>query len=247
MIILSCCIIIFITYLAICGLLSYYFIKKRPIWNTLFSLEAICNTIKEIFVCPEHFVIWFPLFEFEETHCVLNKKIKDETKENIRKILIHIKKYINEIQNISGIGSSEISSNEVGSSEIGSNEVGSSNNIKKLKWLLDGTMSDFDRMYEENAEFYNKLAGSYDTLNVNNKHTISLHEGFPKSCLALEDLVVLENNIELCENISNILNVFCNSEYKLLLSQIESGYIKSLLYELIENVKIYKIRCMNMS
>lgn len=227
MIILSCCIIIFITYLAICGLLSYYFIKKRQIWNTLFSLEAICNTIKELFLCPEHFVIWFPLFEFEETQCVLDRKIKDETKENIRKILVHINKYINEIQHISGIGSS--------------------NNIKKLKWLLDGTMSDFDRMYEENAEFYNKLAGSYDTLNVNNKHTISLHEGFPKSCLALEDLVVLENNIELCENISNILNVFCNSEYKLLLSQIENGYIKSLLYELIENVKIYKIRCMMMS
>ena len=227
MIILSCCIIIFITYLAICGLLSYYFIKKRQIWNTLFSLEAICNIIREIFVCPEHFVIWFPLFEFEETHCVLDMKKKDETKENIRKILTHIKKYINEIQYISGIGSS--------------------NNIKKLKWLLDGTMSDFDRMYEENAEFYNKLAGSYDTLNVNNKYTISLHEGFPKSFLALEDLVVLEHNIELCENISNILNVFCDSDYKLLLSQIESGYIKSLLYELIENVKIYKISCMIMS
>jgi len=237
MIILSCCIIIFITYLAICGLLSYYFIKKRQIWNTLFSLESICNIIREIFVCPEHFVIWSPLFEFEDTQCVLDRKIKDETKENIRKILTHIKKYINEIQNISGIGCNE----------VGYSEVGSSNNIKKLKWLLDGTMSEFDRMYEENAKFYNKLAGSYDTLNANNKYTISLCAGFPKSCLALEDLVVLENDIELCENISNILNVFCNSEYKLLLSQIESGYIKSLLYELIENVKIYKINCMIMS
>ena len=242
MIILSCCIIIFITYLAICGLLSYYFIKKRQIWNTLFSLEAICNTIKELFLCPEHFVIWCPIFEFEETECILDRKKKDETKENIRKILVHIKKYINEIQHISGIGVNEISS-----SEISSNEVGSSNNIKKLKWLLDGTMSDFDRMYEENAEFYNKLAGSYDTLNANNKYTISLHEGFPKSCLALEDLVILEHNIELCENISNILNLFCDSDYKLLLSQIESGYIKSLLYELIKNVKIYKVRCMMMS
>jgi len=232
MIVLSCCIIIFITYLVICGLLSYYFIKKRQIWNTLFSLEAICNTIKEIFVCPQHFVIWCPIIEFEETQCDLDRKIKDETKENIRKILIHIKKYINEIQNISGIDSSE---------------VGSSNNIKKLKWLLDGTMIDFNRMYEENAEFYNKLAGSYDTLNANNKYTISLHAEFPKSCIALEDLVVLEHNIELCENISNILNVFCISDYKLLLNKIESGYIKSLLYELIENVKIYKVRCMMMS
>jgi len=241
MIILTCCIIIFITYLAIVGLLSYYFIKKRPIWNAIFSLDTICNTIKEIFICPEHFIIWCPLIDFDEkqSQCVIDRKKKNELKENIRKILIHIQKYINEIQTLN-INSNDVNSNDVNSNDVNSNDM---NNIKKLKWILDGTMSEFDRMYDADADFYFKLAGSYDILKVNNKYTNSLNSGFPKSHLALENLIVLEHNSEICDNILNILNVFYNDDYKLLLSQIESGYIKSLLYDIIENVKIYKIKC----
>ena len=84
------CIIILITYLSICALLSYYFIKKRPIWNSLFSLESIYNSFKELIVCPEHFLIWLPFIEFENTSCSDKKKLNDDARTQIKKILEHI-------------------------------------------------------------------------------------------------------------------------------------------------------------
>ena len=60
MIIIVCCITIFITYILIFGLITYYFIKKRSLWNELFSIDTIINTLIEIFVCPEHFIIYIP-------------------------------------------------------------------------------------------------------------------------------------------------------------------------------------------
>ena len=55
--------------------------------------------------------------------------------------------------------------------------------------------------------------------------------------------IIIDNNIELCENISNILAIFSNADYKLL-NQMDSGYMKSLIYDLIESIRIYKIGCL---
>ena len=114
--------------------------------------------------------------------------------------------------------------------------------IDKTKWLIEGTMKDFERIYDETAEFYNKLANSYDILY--SKSNYSNNSNKSDSAFTIEDLVILEYNVEICENISNILSIFNN--YKLLFidNVIESGYMRCLLYDIIENIKIYKILCL---
>ena len=109
-------------------------------------------------------------------------------------------------------------------------------------------MKDYEYLYTENAEFYYKMSGSYDILLgsgiSNNKLGDKSGDKSTDTYLAtLEDLVILENNIEVCETIYNILSVFIDSDYKLL-NQIESGFMKALLYDLIENIRIYKVKCL---
>ena len=224
MLIQICCFLIFITYFAICALLSYYFIKKRTIWDSMFSSNTIWNLLKELILCPEHFLIWIPCIEFENTSCSTNKKLKDNAKLQVKKVLVHIKNQLDLISNINSVNNN---------CDINLNIV---LDIDKTKWLIEGTMKDFERIYDETAEFYNKLANSYDILyNKSNKSD---------SAFTIEDLVILEYNVEICENISNILSIFNN--YKLLFidNVIESGYMRCLLYDIIENIKIYKILCL---
>jgi hypothetical protein len=219
MIVKILCIVIFITYCIICALLSYYFIKNRSIWDSLFSLESIYNSFTELILCPEHFLIWIPFIDFENTECSNKRKINNDARIQIKKVLEHIE---NIFKNINIIKSTVNNYNH---------------NLEKIKWVLEGTMKDYERMYDENAEFYNNLSNSYEILNDNCKKNENENRN---EKVSLEDLVILENNIELCENISDVLSVFSESEYKLL-NQIESGYMKALLYDLIENIRIYKI------
>ena len=240
MIILSSCIIIFVTYLAICGLLTYYFIKQRIIWDELFSINIIWNSLRELFICPEHFIILLPFIDFENTKCVEKRQVYDDTRIKIKKVLEHIRNNIIDIRDVGDV------------CNIGNYNIGNYNicNIEKIKWIIEGTVKDFDRMYDEKAEFYIKLADSYDILydKMNLKHNSN-------TCLSLEDLVILENNIEVCDNILNVLSIFYekdnnnnddnnNNNYKLLF-QIESGYMSLFIYNLIENIRMYKIMCMS--
>jgi hypothetical protein len=238
MIVNICCLIIFITYFAICALLSYYFIKKRSIWNSIFSLDAIWISLRELVVCPEHFLIWLPFIDFENNECSEKKKINDDARIHIKKIIEHIAHILKNIINIKQNDKQNDKHN---------NNHNNNNNLEKMKWILEGTMKDFDRMYEENAIFYNNLSNSYDILNdkcKNNKEK-SNEKGneIVNEKVSLEDLVIIDNNIELCENISNILAIFSNADYKLL-NQMDSGYMKSLIYDLIESIRIYKIDCL---
>jgi len=227
MIIQICCFLIFITYFAICALLSYYFIKKRTIWDSMFSSNTIWNLLTELILCPEHFLIWIPCIEFENTSCSTNKKLKDNAKLQVKKVLVHIKNQLDLISNINSVNNN---------CDIDLNIV---LDIDKTKWLIEGTMKDFERIYDETAEFYNKLANSYDIL-----YNKSNNSNKSDSAFTIEDLVILEYNVEICENISNILSIFNN--YKLLFidNVIESGYMRCLLYDIIENIKIYKILCL---
>ena len=230
MIIQICCFLIFITYFAICALLSYYFIKKRTIWDSMFSSNTIWNLLTELILCPEHFLIWIPCIEFENTSCSTNKKLKDNAKLQVKKVLVHIKNQLDLISNINSVNNN---------CDINLNIV---LDIDKTKWLIEGTMKDFERIYDETAEFYNKLANSYDILY--SKSNYSNNSNKSDSAFTIEDLVILEYNVEICENISNILSIFNN--YKLLFidNVIESGYMRCLLYDIIENIKIYKILCL---
>ena len=239
MIVIICCLLIFVTFLAMCALLSYYFFKKRLLWDSIFSSESISNSLTEILLCPEHFVIWLPWLEFEDTKCVLDRKQKDDTKIKIKKVL----EYVNNImKNISNININDIDNKNDIDNE---NDIDNKNkicNLEKIKWILEGTLKDFFKMYEENVDFYNNLSNSYEILHkkINDKVNDKLNDN-NKLCLSLEDLVILENNIEMCDNISNILSVFSDSEYKLWY-QIESGNMQALILDLIENVRIYKIK-----
>lgn len=244
MIILLFCIIIFIIYVSICVLLGYYFIKARPIWDTIFSIDSVLYEYKEFLFCPEHFIIWLPWIDFEETKCVLDKKKIDDSKIQIKKVLEYVYNIMKNISNINMDNMDNIDNIK------NDNKIC---NLEKIKWVLEGTMKDFNRMYDENTEFYNNLSNSYEILcskvndKVNDKVNKKINDNdnndnHKKFCLSLEDLVVIDNNIELSENISDVLSVFSNSEYKLW-NQIKSGYMKALIYDLIENVRIYRLNC----
>lgn len=118
-------------------------------------------------------------------------------------------------------------------------------NIEKQKWILEGTLKDFNYLYNETTDFYNKLMDSYNILNdKEDNHTDLFNMDLQ---LALEDLNILEQNIEVCDKIYDTLYdklYDVNGKNIKILNNIESGYISGLLYNLIENIKIYKIMCM---
>jgi len=182
-------------------------------------------------MCPEHFLIWLPFIDFENTICVEKKKQSDAARDNIKKVLEHISIIMKDMVDVN-----------IDESGIGSGDSDGCN-IKKVKWILEGTLKDFDRMYDETAEFYYKLEGSYDILNDKVKKGKEGKEGKEGKLMSLEDLVFLENNIEVSNNISSILSIFTDNDYKLLF-QIENGYMSSFLYNLIENIRIYRLSCM---
>jgi hypothetical protein len=228
MIILTCCITILITYILIFGLLTYYFIKKRLIWNELFSINSIIDTLIEIFSCPEHFLIYIPGLIFENTSCVEKTRIKYENKEQIRIVLTKINIIIHKMTDV------EVTDVENNSIDTNTNIT---NKIKNIKWILEGTMDNFNHMYEETAEFYTKLSGSYTILNENENENKSSNSKSKSNTGSLENLVVLENNIEYCDSILKLLESIDFEK----LFQIENKYMLLLIYNLIENIKIYKI------
>ena len=248
MIIIICCITIFITYILMIGLITYYFIKKRALWNDLFNIDTIINTLVEIFACPEHFIIYIPGVMFENTPCVENKRIKNENKDKIRIILTKINKLLNKINDIK-----YDSDDDSNSSDDDSNSNNNNNNISQVKWVLEGTLENFTHMYEETAVFYTKLSGSYsilsgkekennnlDRLNNNNKNTSKL--------ITLENYVLIENNIEYCDSILSLLELIDNRNNKdNTMFQIVNNYILCLIYNLIESVRLYKLRMIQLS
>ena len=232
MIIIGCCITIFITYILIFGLLTYYFIKHRVIWNDLFNINNIINTLIEIFVCPEHFIIYIPGIVFENTPCVEKTLLKNENKEKYRIILTKINKIFKKMKCLEN--------NDMNND---SNSCNSGNSgIEQVKWILEGTIENFNHMYEETADFYNKLSGSYEVLgkkiNTNNIDSISDNA---TNLITLENYVLIENNVEHCDTILSLLELIDNRDNKDTMFQIENTYMVCLIYNLIESVKIYKL------
>ena len=222
MLIIICCITILITYILILSLLTYYFIKKRLIWNELFNINNIIDILIEIFVCPEHFIIYIPGIELETTSCVEKSKMINKNKEKIKKLLTKINSIFKNI-------------NDIDNDIDNDNDNEDSTNINKSKWILEATIDNFDNMYKETSEFYNKLSGSYSILH--NKKTNN-HDN--NKLITLENLVVIENNIDYCDTILKILELIDIEDYKDMF-QIKNNYMISLIYNLIENVRMYKI------
>ena len=256
MVIMLCCITILITYIVIFGLLTYYFIKKRTVWNDLFSINNITDTLVEIFACPEHFIIYIPGVIFENTSCVQKKRKKNENKEKIRIVLTKINTIFKKFS-IIGLENQDLENPERKTKDTYQDLENSkhtiqanssiSNNINQVKWILDGTLENFNNMYDETAEFYNNLSGSYKILNENNNTNNNTN------LITLEKLVLLEQNIEYCDSILKLLEIIDYKHYKENTDtavcnnvfQIENNYMICLIYNLIESIRLYKIRMYN--
>ena len=246
MIIALCC-IIFITYISICGLLTYYFIKQRKIWDKLFTIDAISQTIDdfitncfiEMVACPEHFIIWIPNMIMENTPCVARRKETITFRAKVKVLLDTLKHNISILQDEK--------------QDLGINS------LKRLKWILEGTTKEFYTVYNEPSNVYYKLIESYDILDKGNnkakrKEKEEKHEENNKDDkLSLDDFYILENELEVCDNILNIINSsdiiktlehnFYNKDnYE---AKNEDGnsnsYILALIYDIIDCIRLKKI------
>ena len=235
MIIIVCCITILITYILMFGLITYYFIKKRALWNEIFSIDTIMNTLVEIFACPEHFIIYIPRMIFENTPCVEKTRIKNETKEKTRIILNKINKIFKKM--------SDIECDECDDKD----DTNTNSNISQVKWILEGTLENFTHMYEESAEFYTKLSGSYSILSgkenkikrIDTKDNLNSINKYTKNLITLEKYILIENNIEHCDSILSLLELIDTRNTTMF--QIENNYMICLIYNLIESVRLYKL------
>ena len=223
MIVLVCCITLFMTFIAIFLLLTYYFIKKRTLWNELFNLNTIIETVMELFVCPEHFILYIPGIVLETTECIKKTQRNNETELKIKLILTKINKCINKIELID-----ETTTNN------------NNNEIKTIKWVLQGTMVNYNYMFKETATFYNKVSGSYILLNKNSKNDNDNDNDNNNSLITLEKLTIIENNIEQCDTILNLLELITKNDYETLLEK-ENNYILCLLSKLLESIRMYKV------
>lgn len=250
MIIALCC-IIFITYISIFGLLTYYFIKQRKIWNKLFTLDAISQTIDdfitncfiEMFACPEHFIIWIPNMIMENTPCVTRRKESITLRAKVKVLLDTLKHNISILQD------------EKQDLYINKNNK---NTLKRLKWILEGTTKEFYTVYNEPSNVYYKLIESYNILGKgNNKEEKDekdeKEEKEKDDKLSLDDYYVLENELEVCDNILNIINSIdiikilehncynkdnCEGKYE---DGNSNSYILALIYDIIDCIRLKKI------
>ena len=237
MILLICCITILITYILIFSLITYYFIKKRIIFNELFNINNIIDTLIEIFVCPEHFIIYIPGIVFENTPCVEKTKMKNKNKEKIRRILTKINTIFKKMESVG------LEDDSIGDT-ITNTTNNNLTNITNIKWVLEGTMDNFTHMYSETADFYNKLSGSYNILNGNSNNKLEKENSIinNKNLITLEKLVIIENNIEYCDSILQLLKLIDNKDYETLFQIENNNYILCLLYNLIESIRSYNLR-----
>ena len=230
MIVLICCITIFVSFISILLLLTYYFIKQRTLWNELFNINTIYETVMELFVCPEHFIIYIPGIVLETTECIKNTHINNETEQKIKTLLTKINQCINKIELLDTYNSSN-----------------DNDNIKIIKWVLQGTMINYNIMFKETAKFFNKVSGSYNILNNNTeKKNIKIDNiKNNNNLITLEKMTIIENNIEKCDTILNLLEFINNNDYETLL-QKENNYIICLISNLIEIIRMYKIKMCKM-
>lgn len=248
MIIALCC-IIFITYISICGLLTYYFIKQRKIWDKLFTLDAILQTIDdfitncfiELFACPEHFIIWIPNIIMENTPCIAKRKEAVTLRAKVKVLLDTLKNNMSILQDEKH--------------DLGINK-NNKNTLKRLKWILDGTTKEFYTVYNEPSNVYYKLIESYDILGKGNNKEEKEEKDKDKENnkddkLSLDDFYVLENELEVCDNILNIINSSdiiktlehnCYNESKCeAKDENNNSYILALMYDIIDCIRLKKI------
>jgi len=252
-IVIILCFAIFIIYFAICGILAYYFIKHRTIWNKTFEFENIFNYI-EYFECPIHSIFWIPNFITEnkidykmdyKMDCKMNCKMdckmdcvicKEE--ENNNKI------YLQELQTLSSIYKLfiQIDKNCIPQNASKENKYNLQDTWHMFLWLLKGSIKDYEIIKDESAEVYYKLKETYETTVVQPSSN-ALEENNSsntENILSLENISYLENNIELCNTIINIFkdNRFGENGFRVNgFGEIKSNYLFALFYDIDEYIK----------
>jgi len=188
----------------------------------------------ELFVCPEHFIIYIPGILLETTECIKNTNLNNETELKIKTLLTKINQCITKLELINDENNNSDTINK---------------NIKTIKWILQGTMINYNFIFKETATFYNKVSGSYTLLNNNseNKNIIIATENknYNNNLITLETIIIIENNIEHCDTILNLLQLINNNDYEILF-QKENNYIICLISKLIEIIRMYKIEMYKM-
>jgi hypothetical protein len=204
--------LIFIIYITFIGLSIYYFIKHRNIWESIFNLDSIM----EIFACPEHLIIPIPGIILENTKCIIERNKKFERKEKIFELLKNIQKNLDIISGDDKIFISE---------------------FKCLKWILKGSINDYEIIYEQSQDIFYKLLESHQILNSNDNN---INNKINIDDLQIEHYII-ENNLEICEKLIESVKIFILDVMKDLQSQYTFALLLKIYY-LLQNYKfIYKM------
>jgi len=155
--IIICLLVLFITYLAIAGLLGYYYIKHRNIWFAMFNLSC-----------------------YWDVDMVSNEE--DIYLEQV-KILSSIYKLFKQLDENNFI--------------MGCNYL--DKNFRMFKWFLEGSISNYETIKNEQSNVYYQLKDVYTTQNTSLGLNASSDNMKPN--LQLEQLDIYENNIILAKNI----------------------------------------------
>jgi hypothetical protein len=157
--IIICLLIILITYLAIAGLLGYYYIKHRDIWCSMFDMSLF--------------------YGLEES-----SKFEGEIYLEQIKILSSIYKLFKQLDENNFI--------------MGCNYFNQT--FKMLKWFLEGSITNYENIKNEQSIVYYQLK---DVYNTQNNISIDSHELIDDILpnLQIEQIDIYENNIILIRNI----------------------------------------------
>jgi hypothetical protein len=157
--IIICLLIILITYLAIAGLLGYYYIKHRVIWYAMFDMSLF--------------------YGLEES-----SKLEGEIYLEQVKILSSIYKLFKQLDENNFI--------------MGCNYFNQT--FKMLKWFLEGSITNYENIKNEQSIVYYQLK---DVYNTQNNISIDSHELIDDILpnLQIEQIDIYENNIILIRNI----------------------------------------------
>ena len=219
--------LIFIIYIAFIGLSIYYFIKHREFWNSLFSIESITDCIMEIIACPEHLIIPIPGIILENTKCVDEKKKDVKRKGEILEVLKNVYRNIDIISGDDKIFTSE---------------------LKCIKWILQGSINDYEIVYNQSPDIFYKLIETHKALNTNNstedkdnnnndnENNHKNNENTEKNNQLEMEPHIIENNIEICETLIEFVKPFILDGIELIQSQYPFALLLKI-YNLLEQIK----------
>lgn len=207
--------LIFIIYISFTGLSIYYFVKHREFWNSIFSIQSIIDCIMEMIACPEHLIIPIPGVILENTKCIQNKQTGLKKKGEILSILKNVYQNLDIISGDDKIFTSE---------------------LKCIKWILQGSINDFEIVYNQSPDIFYKLVETHKALNTN----LPNEDGKENEKIKIDELQmephIIENNIEICKTLIESVKPFILDGMEDLRRQYTFALLLKI-YNLLEQMK----------